>query len=47
VILVSMLVVVGVSVGAIAMMLQQVRQLSGWERAAHVAWGWWRWRDRG
>jgi uncharacterized membrane protein len=39
VILVSMLVVVGVSVGAIAMMLQQVRQLSGWERAAHVALG--------
>jgi uncharacterized membrane protein len=39
VILVSMLVVVGVSVGAIAMLLQQVRQLSGWERAAHVALG--------
>jgi uncharacterized membrane protein len=39
VILVSMLVVVAVSVVAIAMMLQQVKQLSGWERAAHVALG--------
>lgn len=39
VILVSMLVVVGVSVVAIAMLLQQVRQLSGWERAAHVVLG--------
>lgn len=39
VILVSMLVVVGASVVAIAMLLQQVRALSGWERAAHVALG--------
>lgn len=39
VILVSMLVVVAVSVVAIAMMLQQVKQLNGWERAAHVALG--------
>lgn len=39
VILASMLVVVAVSVVAIAMMLQQVRQLNGWERAAHVALG--------
>lgn len=39
VILVSMLVVVAVSVVAIAMLLQQVKQLSGWERAAHVALG--------
>jgi len=39
VILVSMLVLVGVSVVAIAMLLQQVRQLSGWERAGHVALG--------
>lgn len=39
VILVSMLVVVGASVVAIAMLLQQVRQLSGWERAAHVVLG--------
>ncbi|SDZ65952.1 Uncharacterized membrane protein [Variovorax sp. YR266] len=39
VILVSMLVVVGASVVAIAMLLQQVKALSGWERAAHVALG--------
>ncbi|KQX86759.1 DUF1345 domain-containing protein [Variovorax sp. Root473] len=39
VILVSMLVAVGVSVVAIAMLLQQVRQLSGWARGAHVALG--------
>jgi len=39
VILVSMLVVVGMSVVAIAMLLQQVKGLSGWERAAHVALG--------
>ncbi len=34
-----MLVVVGASVVAIAMLLQQVKALSGWERAAHVALG--------
>lgn len=39
VILVSMLVVVAASVVAIAMLLQQVRQLSGWERVAHVVLG--------
>jgi len=39
VILVSMLVAVGVSVVAIAMLLQEVKQLDGWERAAHVALG--------
>ncbi|SFP24697.1 Uncharacterized membrane protein [Variovorax sp. OK605] len=39
VILVSMLVVVGASVVAIAMLLQQVKLLSGWERAAHVVLG--------
>ncbi|MDQ0085570.1 putative membrane protein [Variovorax boronicumulans] len=39
VILVSMLVGVGASVVAIAMLLQQVKALSGWERAAHVALG--------
>jgi uncharacterized membrane protein len=39
VILVSMLVVVGASVVAIAMLLQQVRQLDGWARAAHVVLG--------
>ncbi|MGJ7611876.1 MULTISPECIES: DUF1345 domain-containing protein [unclassified Variovorax] len=39
VILVSMLVVVAVSVVAIAMLLQQVKQLNGWERAVHVALG--------
>jgi uncharacterized membrane protein len=39
VILVSMLVVVAMSVVAIAMLLQQVKQLNGWERAAHVALG--------
>jgi uncharacterized membrane protein len=38
-ILVSMLVVVVVSVGAITMLLQQVKQLSGWERAGHVVLG--------
>lgn len=39
VILVSMLVVVAMSVVAIAMLLQQVKDLSGWARAAHVALG--------
>ncbi|RQO47185.1 DUF1345 domain-containing protein [Variovorax sp. KBW07] len=39
VILVSMLVAVGVSVTAIAMMLQQVRQMDGIERAVHIALG--------
>lgn len=39
VILVSMLVVVSVSLVAISMMLQQVKQLEGWERAAHIALG--------
>lgn len=39
VILVSMLVVVAMSVVAIAMLLQQVKGLSGWERAGHVALG--------
>ncbi len=38
-ILVSMLVVVVVSVIAITMLLQQVKQLSGWERAGHVVLG--------
>jgi uncharacterized membrane protein len=38
-ILVSMLVVVVVSVVAITMLLQQVKQLSGWERAGHVLLG--------
>ncbi|MET3493002.1 DUF1345 domain-containing protein [Variovorax boronicumulans] len=38
-ILVSMLVVVCVSVVAIAMLLQQVKQLTGWERAGHVLLG--------
>ena len=38
-ILVSMLVVVAVSVVAIAMLLQQVKQLTGWERAGHVVLG--------
>jgi uncharacterized membrane protein len=38
-ILVSMLVVVAVSVIAIAMLLQQVKQLTGWERAGHVVLG--------
>jgi uncharacterized membrane protein len=38
-ILVSMLVVIGVSVVAIAMLLQQVRQMSGLERAGHIALG--------
>lgn len=38
-ILVSMLVLICVSVIAIAMLLQQVRQLSGWERAGHVVLG--------
>lgn len=38
-ILVSMLVVVGVSVAAITMLLQQVKQLSGLERAGHIALG--------
>ncbi|MDP9606643.1 DUF1345 domain-containing protein [Variovorax sp. NFACC27] len=39
VILVSMLVVVAMSVVAIALLLQQVKGLSGWERAGHVALG--------
>ncbi len=39
VILFSMLVVVAMSVVAIAMLLQQVKDLSGWSRAAHVALG--------
>ncbi|WP_198086475.1 DUF1345 domain-containing protein [Variovorax sp. E3] len=39
VILVSMLVAVGASVVAIAMLLQQVKQMNGWERTAHVALG--------
>ncbi|MBB4220511.1 DUF1345 domain-containing protein [Variovorax guangxiensis] len=39
VILVSMLVVVAMSVVAIAMLLQQVKGLSGLERAAHIALG--------
>lgn len=39
VILVSMLVAVGVSVVAIAMMLQEVRQMSGIARAGHIALG--------
>lgn len=39
VILVSMLVVVAMSVVAIAMLLQQVKGLSGWERAGHVVLG--------
>ena len=38
-ILVCMLVVVGVSVAAITMLLQQVKQLSGLERAGHIALG--------
>lgn len=38
-ILVSMLVVVGVSVVVIAMLLQQVKQMSGPERAGHIALG--------
>jgi uncharacterized membrane protein len=38
-ILVSMLVVVGASVVAIAMLLQQVKQLSGIERAVHIGLG--------
>ena len=39
VILVSMLVVVTMSVVAIAMLLQQVKDLSGWMRAAHIVLG--------
>jgi uncharacterized membrane protein len=39
VILVSMLVLVGVSLVAIAMLLQQVRQLSGLDRAGHIVLG--------
>ena len=38
-ILVSMLVVIGASVVAIAMLLQQVKQFNGLERAAHIALG--------
>jgi len=38
-ILVSMLLVVAMSVVAIAMLLQQVKDLSGWVRAAHIALG--------
>jgi uncharacterized membrane protein len=38
-ILVCMLVVIGVSIGVIAMLLQQVKALSGFERGAHVVLG--------